>query len=104
MNADELFSQMQEQLDGLIVMWRESLARKQERHGEHFDEHKAMPDLWARLKDMPPGPMAALLASALNRLAHMEDYNPIPIEIAGLDFETPNIEELMKDETGKEES
>lgn len=101
MTEDQIFAQQSENLNQVINMWRESLERKQERHGEHFDPHKAIPDLWVRFKAMPHGPMAALLAAAIDRLAHMEDYDPVPAEISNLDFETPNVEELMKDVDGE---
>lgn len=97
-NADEMFAHLDDQLSDLIREWRESLDRKRERHGEQFDDRKAITDLWARLKGMPAPMAVALVVASIDRLAHMEDYNPIPAQIAGLDFETPDLEELMKDD------
>lgn len=98
MTTNEKFSNLEASMDNLIAQWRESLARKQERHGDDFAEYLAVTDLYDMLKLASKGQVAALAAHAINRLAHMEDYNPIPTEIADLDFETPNIEELMKDD------
>jgi hypothetical protein len=71
----------------LIAEWRRSLDRKRERHGENFDEGKAIEDLFVRLLGMDSAPKSAVLAAAINRLAKMPDYNPVPSEIAELDFD-----------------
>jgi len=86
-NLDQAIAHNEEAVSFLIQSWRESLARKRQRHGDSFDEVLAMMDLGTRLSRMPREAAITILISTINRLANMPDYNPVPDEIAGLDFE-----------------
>lgn len=93
---DQAMTDANEGLEWLITHWRESLQRKHERHGETFDEAKAVADLHSRLTQMSRYALSIAFAVAINRLAQMEDYAPTP-GIADLDFQTPDVEQLMKE-------
>jgi len=84
---DQALAQNENAVTQLIQNWRASLERKRERHGDGFDESLAMMDLGSRLARMPREAAITVLMSTINRLAKMPDYNPVPAEIAGLDFD-----------------
>ncbi len=75
-------------LDSMITLWRQSLERKRGRHGDKFEEAKALPDLASRLAGLHPETLLVLAATAIDRLSKMEDYTPIPAAIVDLDFES----------------
>jgi hypothetical protein len=83
---DQSYAKLQTSLDELIELWRASLARKRERHGEKFDHALATQDLYVRLHHISEEAVPALLAAAVDRLARMPDFVPNP-EIADLDFD-----------------
>jgi len=83
---DQSYASLQDALDELITEWRASLGRKAERHGEKFDSAKATFDLFNRMAGAPREAIASFAAVAVDRLAHMPDYSPVPHELKDLDF------------------
>ena len=81
---DQRYAEAQEALDLITEQVRESLARKRERHGEKFDNAKALYHLFPRFHGMNEQAKTILLSTALFRLAQTED--PFA-EIADLDFD-----------------
>jgi hypothetical protein len=93
---DQSYASLQEGLDELITDWRASLSRKRERHGEKFDSAKATYDLFHRLAHAPRQALASFAAVAVDRLAHMPDYNPVPAELLALDF-SYDVQQALQD-------
>jgi hypothetical protein len=92
-SLDQGYALLQESLDEVVNDWRASLGRKAERHGEKFDPAAAFTDLLSRMAHSSPRMVITMAAAAVDRLAKMADYSPVPDTLAGLDFDIPDWDE-----------
>lgn len=85
-SIDQSYSHAQEGLDKVVQEWRDSLKRKQERHGDKYDHTKTLSHLYSMLQHADGQSLAMVAAAAIDRLATMPDPE-LPDELAHLDFD-----------------
>src|SRR3954471_17588804 len=83
---DQAYVEAHDAQDGLVDQVRASLERKRERHGDKFEQAKALPDLFNKVQGLPREVRTAVLAAALQRLATENEPDPFA-DIADLDFD-----------------
>jgi hypothetical protein len=96
---DQSFADLNHQLDVVVNGARKSNKRKMHRHGKNFDPDMATIDSINLFHKMDHQALAVLAGMAVQRLAKMPDYVPVPEQIAALDF-TVDIDAILSELQG----
>lgn len=85
--VDQAWAKHKDEFEHLLTEIRTSRVRKIERHGDKFDANLAISDQVHNLTNAPHHVLAMIAAIALDRLAQMPDFDPLPVALTELDFE-----------------